>query len=235
MHGPVDPKPPTRVDAAAAIEVEKHLRSRESFKKLGIAAQLLFGLPALLFGPITLSSIYWVTGLLWGMYVPWTWVFLASLIVLVPLLFWTERRSGGDYYAVAVRSTHGSSDGLRFPMTGLLDVDLILSYRRNPRDVGIGLVELFLWGPRQILEAKRTFWGMAHLSMVSRSRAAEMLLTIERCDHVDLTTLCGNDVDSGNVIAYLVWYDWIGISADTHRAWLESDSREVLEGSRKRL
>ena len=151
MQGPDDPKPPGNFDVAVASVIVRHLRSRETFKKLGIFARLLFGLPALLFGPIILSSIYWVIGLLWGMYVPWTWVFLGLLIVLVPLLFWTEWRNGGSYYGDAVRSTHKISDGLRVPMTGLWDVDFIMWYGRRPRDLTIGLTELFLWGPRQIL------------------------------------------------------------------------------------
>jgi hypothetical protein len=230
MHGASDPKAPGVFDAAAVIEVERHLRSREAFKKVGIAAGLAFGLPALLFGPIVLSSIYWVIGLMWDMYVPWTDVFGGSLILLVPLLFWTEWRNGGSYYSEAILAVNDPADRDTIPSLGMDDVDLVVGFGTNPRAVSLTLVELFLWGPRQVLEAVRMLRCMGRLRRVDRSRAAALLGGLLRIPgHIELKQLiAGTNATDGVAVAYLVWYGWIGISADADRVWIESESRNIL-------
>src|ERR1700733_9625521 len=102
-----------------------HMARREAAMKATIFTLVLFGLLALLFGPVVISCIYWVVSLLWGFYVPWTWIFWGSCLILIPLLFWTERRTGSDYYAAAVLSL---SAPLQTPLSGLSDVDALVGF-----------------------------------------------------------------------------------------------------------
>jgi hypothetical protein len=199
--------------------------------KLGkIAALLAVGLPALLFGPIIVSSIYWFLGVIWGIYVPWTWVLLGSFAVLIPLLFWTEWKSGGSYYTTEVLSRYGQSDDSRPFVTGFSDVDSLVNFVRRPRDPYIGLVELFLWGPRQILEAATTLRDVRGVAAVDRNRAAEILTLLQQRDHVDLKDLVSNGgSNTSAAVSYLVFYDWIGISQDKARVWIETASRDALK------
>jgi hypothetical protein len=220
---------PEMPDTSRTIAIARHLHRREVARKWKIAVLLSVGMPALFFGPIILSSIYWLLGLMWGMYVPWSLVFLGTCATLIPLLFWTEWRSGGSYYADAVLSTHESPADSPALFTGLADVDSLLRSAEHPRDQAIGLVELFLWGPRQILEAVRTLRGLRQIHAANRTRAVELLLMLKARDHADLTELAPTgDADAAGAIAYLLWYDWIGISKSAGRVWIESESRKVL-------
>jgi hypothetical protein len=222
---------PNLPDASRLGDTEKHLRRREAARKAKVFALLLFGVPALFFGPVILGSIYWLLGLIWGFYVPWIWVFLGSFIVLTPLLFWTEWRTGGSYYTDAILSTHSKSDRAGLPLTGLSHLDFLVGFARHPRDPAIGLVELFLWGPRQILEALRTLRGVRAFAAVNRQRAAEILLALLACNHADPAILMPRgDSAAAMVGAYMLWYDWIGVAKDNHRVWLDSDSRAILNG-----
>jgi hypothetical protein len=232
MHGPTDDKPAKTFDASLASAIEGHLRSRELYRAGGILLRLIFGLPALLVGPIILSSIYWLIAIQWDLYIPWTWVFQGSIILLVPLLFWTEWRHGGTYYGDSIRWAHPTPDDMPTPapLTGIGDIDFVIAFARNPRDVGITLVELFLWGPRQLLEAVVAARGMWQLRASDRHQAAELLRTLQTRDRAEINELIPqNNIPAGAAVAYLVWYDWIGVSADAQRVWIESESREILK------
>jgi hypothetical protein len=229
MPGTAQFKNPDVPDGSRSGDIERHLRRRETAKKGEVAVLLILGLPALLFGPFIVSSIYWLLGVLWSLYVPWSWVFLGSLAVLVPLLFRMEWRSGGTYYTAAVLSTYTNSYDSQTLLTGLADVDGLINFVKHPRDPAIGLVELFLWGPRQILEAVRMLRSMRQVAAADRKRAADALAALLACDHADLNSLFpGGGAGAGIVIAYLAWYDWIGISKDKGRMWIDTESRKVL-------
>ena len=212
-----------------ASEIEEHLRQRERLKKLGVAVLLAFGLPSLCFGPFIMGCIYWLLALIWGLYVPWTWMLLGTFAVFVPLLFWTEWRTRGSFYTTSVLSSYGNSRDPSALMTGLGDVDGLISFVRCPRDPYVGLVELFLWGPRQVLEAMTTIRDLRRLAPADRNCAAEILRGLALTDHMDVKAIApGREGGVGLAIAYLVYYDWVGISADRSRVWMESASRGVV-------
>jgi energy-coupling factor transporter transmembrane protein EcfT len=216
-------------DTPGSSDVEQHLLRREAAKRWTVAVLLAVGLPALLFGPVILSSIYWFLAVVWGIYFSWSWAFLGSLVVLVPLLFWTEWKSGGSYYASAVLSSYGKSDDSATLATGFSDVDALVNFAEHPRDPMIGLVELFLWGPRQVLEAFATLRDTRQVAGADRHRAAEILTSLQLRDHADLRSLVSSgQAQTGMAVAYLIYYDWVGISADKSRIWIESASRQIL-------
>jgi hypothetical protein len=213
-----------------ASEIEEHLRQRERLKKLGVAVLLALGLPSLCFGPFIMGCIYWLLALIWGLYVPWTWMLLGTFAVFVPLLFWTEWRTRGSFYTTTVLSTYGNSGDPSRLVTGLGDVDGLIGFVRCPRDPYVGLVELFLWGPRQVLEAMTTIRDLRRLASADRNYVAEILRGLASTDHADLKTLvAGRPGVTRMAVAYLVYYEWIGISADGSKVWIESSSRDVLK------
>jgi len=217
MLGPTDRNSAEKAGLIHAQNVQTHLARRELARKGGVAARFVLGVPALFVGPFIISAMYWTIALIWGFYVPWMWIFLVSFVVLVPLLFRMEWRSGGSYYSDAVLSTHTASEYPRKFVTGMGDVDELINFARHPRDPAIGLVELFLRGPRQF-------------GAVDRRQAAEVLSALAGCAHAELKSLTsGGKLGARIVVAYLAWYDWVGISEDQTRVWIESDARTILK------
>jgi len=218
------------INALLVGEVERHLRRREAAKQLAVLALLAVGLPALFLGPIVISSIFWMVGILWGFYLPWTWVFAGSFVLLVPLLFRTERRTGGNYYADSVLANRDTSAAVPMFLLAFTNIGSLVALGQRPRDPAIALVELFLWGPRQILDAVRTLRGVRMVAAANRSRVVNIFLALRTCDHADIPALFpGGDAEGGLALAYLLWYGWIGVSKDASRVWLESESRKVGE------
>ncbi|MGD0460894.1 MAG: hypothetical protein ABSB74_00235 [Tepidisphaeraceae bacterium] len=204
-----------------------HFARREAALKAKIVALLTFGIPALFFGPIVLTSMYWAIALLWGFYLHWEWMFFGSVVILVPMLFWTEWHSGGSFYTDAVISSFDAPPML--PL-GLTDIDRLVRFMRNPRAETIGLVELFLWGPRQVLEAATQFRRQRLLAAVNRPHAAHVLDILKAVDHANVEELLESESDARTfpALAYLISFDWIGVSKDGKRVWVSSDSRNIL-------
>jgi len=229
MNGPSAVENPTATNRLATSEIEARLRHREHMKRAGAAVLLAIGLPALCLGPFIVACIYWLLVALWGFYVPWLWMLLGTFAVLVPLLFWTEWRTRGSFYTTSVLATYGNRSDLPPPVTGFSDVDGLIRFVRHPRDPYVGLIELFLWGPRQILEAITTIHDSGCVAAADRNCAAEILRMLVLTDHADVKALAsGRQSEVGMAIAYLVYYDWIGISADRTKVWIETASRDVF-------
>jgi hypothetical protein len=207
--------------------IQSHLHARETAMKLGIIALLAFGVPATFFGPVILASLYWVAALHFGNY-SWFWIFVISCLVLIPLLFRMEWKTRGEYFSDAVSSTFAAGTS---PWIGFGTFGAAIQFGQSPRVPTIGLVELFLWGPRQILDAVGKFAHIRLLKFTSRQRVAQLLSQLMKVDHLTLDQLQSSgkpSTDLYSAIAYCVWYDWIGVSKDGQKIWLDSDSRQKL-------
>jgi hypothetical protein len=117
------------------------------------------------------------------------------------------------------------------PRVGLADVDAVIKFVRTPRTPAIGFVELFLWGPRQVLDAADKMVHVRLLRNASRLCAAGILVGLLKADHADIGQLKSQGQQAAEIAAalsYCVWFGWIGISKDGRRVWLDSDSRDLL-------
>lgn len=196
--------------------------------KSGIVLLLCFGIPAVLVGPFLIACIYWAAAAGLGWFVPWTWVWAASMIILIPLLFLMEWRTHGEYYADAIVSSFNEEAS---PYLVMNDLEMLVSFAQNPRASAAGFVEVSLWGPRQVLEA----WGKySHIRMfrrVNRRRAARIIRALQSSQRGEVDALVQaeqNTPEALAALAYLIWYDWLGVSKDGKRVWLASDAAARL-------
>jgi hypothetical protein len=190
---------------------------------------LAVGLPACLFGPLVIGSVYWLLALIWtgsfALYVHGLWFFLGTAVLVIPLAFWTERRTRGRFLDEAVLDSARDRPMLH---TGFADVDAIFNFATHPRLPAAGIVELILWGPRQVLDAAETVGRVRAVAKADRARAAALLLYL--CTHH--TEGGGGAVPTDvpvpadcpapewcRAIAYLLVYDCIAISTDGSRMW----------------
>lgn len=196
--------------------------------KIEIVSLAIIGTLTLLFGPLVMACIGWVVPTLWDVYLPWWWVFIGSCLTMIPLLFWTEKRVGSSYYTDAIASS--LSDGF-VPLIALTDFDLLATFIQNPRASTIGLVELSLWGPRQILEAYRKFRGVRLFVQINRHQTAQILAALNASTDADVEQLLASVKDKKEMLAklaYLIWYGWIGVSTNGKRVWIDSTSQAKI-------
>ena len=220
------------IDAHAIIPI---LRRRERVFRAKIAVMLAFGLPLSLLGPFMLGTIFWfVCLLLWHWY-PWSWFFGSAVLVIVPLLYRMVLR-GGDYLMDAVKASGASPDasaGL-WALSHIYDDSMLatVAIAAHPQASAAGFVELFLFGPRQVVSAIRQWRAARLMQNPDLTLAANILALLLRANRsLETRQLPAADKMStlAPVLAYLVFHDWIGLSANADKTWLLTSSRESFQ------
>jgi hypothetical protein len=209
--------------------IRLRFKQRESFLAGGIATLLLIGVPMLFIGPLALASLFWFATLNLFGYYPWTWFFWGFVVILIPLLFWTERRTRGGFLADTVIEAGGGSE-LPYLLGG--DLGLLISFATNPRVTMSGFIEIFLTGPRFVLDAFEKMNRARRVRSVDQDRAAAIVADLLRTDRgVPIQSLVrpGERLATLDVsLAYLLFFDWIGLSKDRSRVWILTEARQRL-------
>jgi len=223
--------------------VDWHFARREKIRRVKIGAMLLFGIPLSFLGPLLLSTMFWLAmtfGLRFSDFasgVRWLDVFVVLTAVMVPLLYRLETRTGGEYrtdlsdpgVATGQMALRAAVVGGPFA-AGLLGVGTLV----NARATSSAFVEFFLLGPRLVVSALRQFTLSRRLHLADRQRAAGIVaLLLGRSDGVDTDHLLHEGEELGGllpVLAYLVYYQWIGAGEKWRRVWLDSETRRVISG-----
>jgi hypothetical protein len=228
---PLDYRRPGAMDASRQKSVRDHLRLREAMLAGKIFSLLVLGMPMLFVGPFLMACIFWFAA--WhfmGSDAPaWTTWFWGLVMVMIPLLFWTEYRSRGSYFADAVISSGGASS---VPYLAGPELGMLISFATNPRVAASGFVELFLVGPRFVLDAIAKLHGARRLRGANVDRAADIVVDLRRFDQGVPIHRLAREGETVDVIlpslAYLIFHDWVGISAAGDRVWLHSESKRIL-------
>lgn len=231
-----------RVGPIGLDTITRILDDRAATRRVSDAAQIGMGIPLCFVGPFFLGTILWfVAGALFRTWMPWTTAFFIASVVVIPLLFRLERKTGGLYLS---ESVHAIRD--RFPdaaplilggrvgaggMTGRALATVIM----NPEGVAAMFVEVFLAGPRMVLR------GWSHrrlanaLERVNRMRTAEAVSKLlSRTTGMSPEELVKEGETVSDVTPSLTWlsfYGWIGVSAKADRVFLFTESRETLRAS----
>jgi hypothetical protein len=149
---------------------------------------------------------------------------------LIPLLFRLERRTRGNYLTDTVADV-GPTPAVLSPLGGP-GMDLLGWFGPSGRVRASGLVELFLFGPRLILDTLDRMRARRALHDIDRVRCAQALLRLLSSDpHTPAASLLdpGQSIDDIlPILRYLYFHDWIGVSADLQRIWILSDARRTL-------
>lgn len=209
------------------------LRRREQLLYAKIILLLVIGLPFSLLGALMLGTMFWFTALLLGYGWPWSWFFGGLTALTVPLLYHLEIRQGRQYLGDAVQGEHAPSSACRaLGRVAGPHMAMMAALVTNPRATAAGFVELFLWGPRQVVGAIGQLRAVLALRGVDRPRAADLLSRLAiQPKGCALTTLLGAGEKVAVIyapLAYLAYHDWIGLSANCDRAWSLSQTRQTL-------
>ncbi len=218
---------------------ERVLRRRRSVRLLVSVSKLLFGLPLSFVAALVLGSMFWMAAFFLGWQYPWSWFFLTTAAVTIPLLYHLELRTDGQFVSEAVRDSTGSiaytgllatlSVVLRQPLGA---VTALAGEQASPRAATAGFVELFLTGPRLVIEARRHLRLERLLRNVSLSHAAEIVVVLASSEkgiaRDELQRRVGSSGDLLPALAFLASQEWIGVGEKVDRVWLRTEAREVL-------
>jgi len=219
------------------------LARREKVSHLKAVGSVVLGVMLLPIGPFVIATAFWLVSLRLGRHagfpegLPWWGLFLGFFLLMVPLLFRLELRTKGRYADNRIDEFVGIGPTGVAATPGLLLLPLAAaSVAANSRTLASAFTEFFLLGPRAIL------FGMQHRRIARRFHTTSR----ERAGNVLLRLVCGTEgmetsrllnqnekiADLQPVLAYLVFYQWIGAGEQWHRVWLWSSVRGSLGETR---
>ncbi len=204
-------------------EIAQKLAERESMDMGGIAFKVLIGVPLTLLPPLVVASVIELIEGRWGVQVlpSFGWKFLLCALVMIPTMFWYERRTRGEYLTDSVRGE-----------TSVLDSSSYGEYQMASHYFSaVFYVEIALTGPRLLLEVYDSVWGAPKPIAGDRLMAAEIIHTLRQAGQgVEVASIgVGRDrAAMASAIAYLERHEWVGVSKDRQRIWLLSDAAKRL-------
>ena len=183
---------------------------------------MLAGAAVAMIGPVLFGSAWWLRnfrapGVGIGVeYQPWIRCVLLWAAILLPVLFLIEWVTRGRLFDNTVEAMDDMPLGVERRLVG-----------------GAFLAEMCLWGPRMITAGFRNLAGLARHRDADRVLAAAIIATLlNRGEGVGVVELYahaqGRDDAFGRVLAYLLFYELIGMSKNGDRLWLLSDAKKVL-------
>lgn len=218
------------VDQSA--RVIRLLRQRGSLFYLKASFMFLLGLPASLLGPAVVATLFWMACLPWGYWFPWPTFFGWTALIMLPGLYLLEIRTAGNYLSERVPDIAPLPPVARGIFT-LGEVGAIAALATNPRTTSALFTELFLFGPRLVVGAFRQLRLRRYVRGADLRRAASVLGTLcELNDGIPAQDLLREGESSralAATLAYLAFYEWIGVGNRGTKVWLPTEARRLLE------
>jgi hypothetical protein len=211
---------PAPVDNAK-LALTAAVRHREAAYQGAALTMFAVALPALLFGPLLVAGI--ATGIQHRWSPHHAVAFLPTLLitsaVLIPSLFWFERRTQGRWFENELRR-QGTTPADLWQCSSRGEWEL-----RSTAAGWAGLIEIMLWAPRMLTSAIDRWRHSVSPNVLAE--AASILAYLRHFSggvRVDeLPTL-----QHMPVLRYLVSRDWVGVSSKGDRVWLLQDARKTL-------
>jgi hypothetical protein len=213
--------------------IRAHLRKRDSMFFIKTYAQIAVGAIASLMAPAAILIFSLIICRLWRWDWSW-WIILLtaglSLAELIGLFRQEGQAQGGllnDVRDSFNRAAFAKESAPSFKHVGLLGDALV-----RPRTPLTGLAEFFLIGPNLVVSSLRKL----RLRELSKGADPERIVKV-------VDTLCklqgGAATDKmreeketpqqfSRVLAYLLFFDWIGIADDGSKAWMLTEARKEL-------
>lgn len=226
-------------DSVSRETVSLALEHRADSQRLVARLKVLTGLPVSLLGPVVIGSMLWVACfMLLSSSISWYWFFLPLSIVMIPLLFRTERQTQGRYLDA---SFHAISD--RFPEVvpltymgpgsgGGMSARSLAQVVLNPEGVASMIVEVFLIGPRLVLSGLAHLRSAKALDTVDRNRVVETVLTLlKRQTGIPPADILKPGETLGDIVPVLAWlgfHGWLGVASNADRVFLYQESRRIF-------
>ncbi len=216
------------------------LRNRERVHRAKTTCMLFAGVPLSFVGPAAVATIFWLAivfgsrSLRHGFPIGWLGLFAILCLIMIPLLYRLELRTGGAYFSDVLGKTnvHGARGIIAMPGIGR-DIAAAGTLLANSRAASSLIVEFFLFGPRLTICG----FGQARLArrvqLPDLAPAAEVIEALLRCQSgVETSSLVDANANKDSllpVLAYLAFHQWIGVGKNWERVWLDSESRRTLQ------
>lgn len=204
--------------------VRAELEKSDLVNWTSIAVKLGIGIPLCLLGPLLVTAILKFSERAWeaDVFPRFGLLLLIVSLLLLPLLFWLDRRTNGQFFAEA----HvGETDLGRAHSRGEWEL-------RQTEALSRAYTEIALTGPRLTREAFEQLRGKPMMDQPLRMVAAEVAAELyDAGEGVAVKSLLRPDRPAGVLlpaIRHLKRLDWVGLSAKRDRIWLSSVCRERL-------
>lgn len=221
MNQPATARTPLRRTARAIgpEHVLPVILRRERTTVIGVRTLLVSGSLMSLLGPLCVATFMWLGFARGSGQMSWGVCFAISVLIVVPLVFGIERLTRGSFLEdTAGNFTYSGS----WFATGLAGRGML----------GVLLVEIWLWGPRMVFAAWDRFGKTQSSTNADRKVAAAIVckLLAQEGGLPAVEVLEGiPEIDSVPALAFLLCHDWVGISKDGSRIWLDSTARKLLD------
>ncbi len=205
----------TDIGLAEGMARRRRFRMLTTWGMLGAGVAATFGGPAILSGLLEARA---------GVLGDFFWLYFGILMVLMGVAYVTEWRTRGRYMEEQLLVLE-SNDGGWSQMNGSARA---WRYREAGSAVA---AEIFLFAPRLVFEGWTTMRAMraadrANVSQVER--ALRKLIVEHRGIPVERLRDGNDPLEFGRVMAYLVFYEWAGVSEDGRRVWILTESLREL-------
>ncbi|HEY8748043.1 MAG TPA: hypothetical protein VIM11_08715 [Tepidisphaeraceae bacterium] len=217
------------MDNLEKIRTQLQLRHSNFFAKAYI--QVMIGLAISMAAPAAVLIFVYALTWLWGKDLPLGWGTLGAIIVTLPWLFRFEIQAqdglGGHIIQRFRAAEHEEKTPPSFAHLGVLGV--ALAQQRPPMT---GLLEFFLIGPHLVVSALRKL----RLRRLSENASIERIINVSDI----LCRLQGGAVTEkmleppetpaqlSEVLAYLLFFEWIGVANDGTKVWILTEGRRLL-------
>jgi hypothetical protein len=211
--------------------IRAHLHRRDSRFLFKTYSQLALGILVSFFAPLAIMFFAWIICWLWKWNCPLWLFFIGGAAITLPFLYRLELAAqGGALRHVADTFNAAASakeEPPSFKHVGVLGTEI-----NRDRTPVSGVVESFLIGPRLVVAALRKRRLRAVSQDVNQDRVTSILDSLNRLDSGAATEkmLGPNEPPEqlSKVLAYLLFFDWIGIAGDGSKVWLLTESRREL-------
>jgi len=193
--------------------------------------QVMLGLALSMMAPVALFLFFYAVGYLWGKSLPWGWGILAATAVTWPLMFrfeiLTQGGLGREITDAFVAAEYENKTPPSFKHLGTLGV--ALARQRPPMT---GLLEFFLIGPQLVVSAVRKLRirRLSEKAGIDRIiQVCQILLKIQGGAATE-KLLDSNETPAqlSEILAYLLFFEWIGVANDGTKVWILTEAKKVL-------
>lgn len=217
-----DGKP--HVSATSANQAVKDLLRRQDTSSLaGSLGSLLWGVAVCFGGAFVAASFIYILLWLWfsTSYIGWVGWFWVYILVMVPLIIWSERKYRRDYLTAPVALTDPAPSSI-----GEYQTDQF----KQTANIVTGMV---VWGPRKLVDGVHgVMQQRTPLQNAAFDRAAILVLDLYRADGgVEIRDLLHAPEDMqvfGLAVDKLEAFGWIGKASNGRSLWLSSTFRARL-------
>jgi hypothetical protein len=212
-------------------KIRAQLQQRHSNFFARAYLQVMLGLAISAAAPAAVFIFVYVLAHLWGKNLPIGWGILGAIVVTLPWLFRFEIQAqgglGGDISDRFTAAEQDTKTPPSFAHLGALGVEL--ARQRPPMT---GLLEFFLIGPQLVVSALRKL----RLRRLSENASIDRIINVSDV----LCRLQGGAVTEklleppetpgqlSEVLAYLLFFEWIGVANDGTKVWILTEGRKLL-------